>query len=184
MAESIKVTNDLFGRMLAAAVKQGKADPKLQDEWIHIALDPGETTGISWYFPWDRQEGFKIHMDQILTPNLEEGADVLFAKLDAIAREMPTLVTVEDYKVYSWKADTHKFAGLHTPQLIGAIRRHIHEHKWMYHTTRMAQGAKAWATDENLTAWGIYDPGQKHARDACRHLVTTLFFEVAPKLPS
>lgn len=165
--------NDLFAAMIISAAKQGLTNQSVWEENCLVGIDPGETTGVSLRYPGPPKQ--KIYLDQIATPDLEQGMDKLEEFLTSIS-SWPMIVTIEDYKVYGWKADAHKFAGLHTPQVIGALRRVVHKAPHMTLIIRMAQQAKGWATDEKLKKWGLYDPGMKHARDAERHLITTMFF--------
>lgn len=168
--------NELFGKMISSAWYQQVADKRVWSDFKHISLDPGETTGISFMNP----AGISLIVDQIPTPNLEKGMDVLEQAIVGFSTKWPTIITMEDYKVYGWKADSHKWAGLHTPQLIGAITRLVYKNPHMALITRMAVDAKSFATDEQLKKWGLYNPGLKHGRDAERHLLTTLFYGKHP----
>lgn len=125
-----------------------------------IALDPGETTGVA-VFKQNKYAGCA----QIDTKDIRKGVDGLN---NLFTRYPPTFVVYEDYRVYSWKSDQHKWADLHTPKLIGAIQTMCVTLDCPYHT-QMAQQAKGFCTDEKLRAWGMYKRGKKHARDAIRH---------------
>lgn len=163
--------NKLYYAMLDSARRQGHSRPDLVDKYHHVALDPGETTGVAI----SRRGESHLELQQVSTPTVEEGMDALHLVLSQYT-SWPTIVTIEDYKVYGWKADSHKWAGLHTPMLIGALRWYVHQRPLMSLHLRMAQQAKGFATDDNLKRWGIYEAGMKHARDAERHLVTTIFW--------
>lgn len=75
---------------------------------------------------------------------------------------------IEDYRVYSFKLDTHKFSQVYTIKvltiyeclatLIGAPTK-----------LTLAQAAKTFCTDKKLEAWGFWLPSMRHARDAIRH---------------
>ena len=164
--------NELFHRMLQSCWKQGKGDPTLYLEKVLVSFDPGETTGLCYRLPWE--DGFKIHMMQLSTKEIGPACDHIVIITQEFGQTLQHWVC-EDYKVYSWKADTHKWAGLHTPQLIGAIRLLAYQRKVPLHF-QMAQEGKSWATDQKLQSWGLYDPGMRHARDASRHLITRTFF--------
>lgn len=170
--DAVKVTpNSLYVSMLSSSVRQGKASAQLINNYHQVALDPGETTGAASSVVG--QDHFNL--TQLRTPTVEEGIDVLEEYLRPFF-SWPTLITIEDYRVYSWKADDHKWAGLHTPQLIGALRYLVHRHPYLTLHLRLAQQAKGFATDANLEKWGVYEKGMKHARDAERHLITSMFF--------
>lgn len=160
--------NPRFWAMVKAAANERKND---RTEVINVGIDPGETTGMTIWLPWRENE---LILKQIPTGSVVEGAIAIAEALPQT--ELPIHFSLEDYRVYGWKADDHKWAGLHTPQLIGALRYIIHMRRNCSVYLRMAQGAKAWATDEKLKMWGAYNSGMKHARDAQRHVITTLFF--------
>lgn len=169
----ILTTNQKFWAMREASKRAWKPTISDPNQEVLFALDPGETTGVAIKYPWHETE---ITLFQLATPTVEEGYQAI---LDALpVTNLPVRWIVEDYRVYSWKSNDHKWAGLHTPQLIGAIRSLRYQRAARGDTIqfRMAQQAKAFATDDNLKSWGIYNAGLKHARDAERHLVTTLFF--------
>jgi hypothetical protein len=128
-----------------------------------IALDPGETTGVAI---WDGQLEH-VELFQIETKEVGQAHDDLLA---IMLHFKPDHLRVEEYRVYSWMADSHSWAVLHTPQLIGAIR--VLARKCQIPLDfKMAQHAKAMWTDDNLKRVGLYNPGLKHARDAERHLL-------------
>jgi hypothetical protein len=87
----------------------------------------------------------------------------------------PDVVAYEDYRVYAWEAEKHKWAALHTPKVIGCIVTICHL-KGIPCYGRMAQTAKNWVTDDKLKPWGLYTKGQRHTRDAIRHAVYQLVF--------
>jgi hypothetical protein len=90
----------------------------------------------------------------------------------------PEFVVAEDYRVYSWKAEDHAWNELSTAKLIGAIEVMCSLNEWPL-KMQMAQQAKGFCTDEKLQDWGLWVKGQKHARDAIRHGIYYLLFEVA-----
>lgn len=165
--------NPIFWAMQKAAVRQlkGQVDPT---ERFIVSLDPGETTGIAWFQP--HFEPRTIFCGQLKTKPIEAGFDAIQAVRPRT--KLPVHWVAEDYKVYSWKSEDHKWADLHTPQLIGAIKCLVHLQPNDTIQFRMAQQAKEFATDDNLKKWNLYSPGLRHGRDAVRHLVHTLFFGV------
>jgi hypothetical protein len=180
---AIVKTNQKFWALFQSARKQFPTN--YLDHRI-IALDPGETTGWSAYYPLNRgPEHIQLSLRQLETKTVERGVEILDRMLGQAAHEFPnrTLLVCEDYKVYGWKSDDHKWASLHTPQLIGAIRCIAYQRKIPI-VTQMAQVAKKFATDENLEQWGVYERGMKHARDAERHLLHAMVFGTQPQKPS
>lgn len=170
--------NQLFGSMIDSAHKQGKGTLDMELSVVLVGIDPGETTGFAYHLPWDK--GFTAHLAQIPTGEINSGMDNIEEAWPVT--DIPTVAVIEDYRIYGWKADSHKWAGLHTPKLIGALEY------WCYKRRipviyQMAQEAKAWATDEKLKSWELYHAGMKHARDALRHLVTAAFFKPLPTFP-
>lgn len=113
-------------------------------------------------------EGSKLlHAEQLPTKNLDDAAAVL----NAMIRKWGIYeIACEDYRVYAWESDKHKWAALHTPKLIGLIMGVAWFNK-VHVTLRMAIQAKQFVTDEKLVAWGLWKKGEKHSRDAIRHAV-------------
>lgn len=133
-----------------------------------VGVDPGETTGICVFNGCEL-----LGSDQLTTKGLEEGIDALAKYLRT---NKPDIVSIEDYRVYSWESDKHKWAALHTPKLIGAVYT-ICYLRDIPIKMRMAQAAKGFVTDEKLKAWGLYKKAKRHSRDAMRHAIYSLIFE-------
>lgn len=131
-----------------------------------ISLDPGQTTGIAIF-----KDGILDYQDQLITKNLKQGFNVL----KSILVGEDTMVVYEDYRVYGFKAESHSWSALHTPQLIGLIRTLCYLNN-LRTFTQMASLAKGFCTDPKLKMWGLYAPGMKHARDAVRHGCFYLMF--------
>lgn len=167
--------NALFWGMLKAAHRKGEGSPLMLDRTI-IGIDPGETTGFGFRKYMDA-ERFELHMKQIPTKDRYQGAKALQLEVSRIIQSggIRPLIVCEDYRVYGHKSDQHKWAGLHTPKLIGHIE-HFSAEMGIPVVYPMAIEGKTWATDDMLKQWGLYDPGMKHARDASRHVVTRTFF--------
>jgi hypothetical protein len=138
-----------------------------------LGLDPGETTGACVF------EGSKLlKVLQLPTKTVPSGGQLA---RQFIEEWEPDVVVMEMYRVYSWKTDDHAWHNLHTPRLIGAIEYicaccYEPEVKLAQQT---AQQAKGFCTDEKLKAWGVYQEGRPHARDAIRHACYYLLFEIA-----
>jgi hypothetical protein len=165
--------NGFFWRVLEATAKAEKRPtPDFTNQRL-FTLDPGETTGCARlkYMPpnlgFGTEGDWLIELFQWETKDIGQSFDRLRIYLE---EEVITHLRVEDYKVYEWKADDHSWAGLHTAQWIGAIKAAAHVAD-VPMSVKMAQHAKAFATDELLKKCGIYSPGLHHARDAERHLL-------------
>lgn len=163
--------NPLFFKMCQAAHKGGGTNPRLSPPHIVLAMDPGETTGLACWDPWTQE----ILLWQEVTKEIGPSYDKLSKAICDVA---PEHLRAEDYKVYGWKANEHAFASLHTPRWLGAIEVACYMSDIPF-SVKLAQMAKTWWTDDKLKACGIYHPGLKHARDACRHLALYLAFGAA-----
>lgn len=102
------------------------------------------------------------------TKTLEQGYDQLSRFINNHHR--PDVVAYEDYRVYGWESETHKWAELHTAKLVGLIVCMAYD-RGLDYCGRMAQAAKTQVTDDKLRAWGMYAKGARHARDATRHAI-------------
>jgi len=135
-----------------------------------VSFDPGETTGMCVF------EGSKLMLaSQYKAKTVPEGAAFIH---DFLESWRPDVVVMEMYRIYSWKAEDHSWQNLFTPRLIGAIQYICHTLKLPL-TEQTAQQAKGFCTDERLRAWGLYQEGQRHARDSIRHACYYLLFTVA-----
>jgi hypothetical protein len=132
-----------------------------------LGLDPGETTGMCVF------EGthMRVH-GQIATANMPWAAVNI---ADSIQDFKPDIVVMEDYRVYKWKTDSHAWAELHTPKLIGAVEYICHLAKIKLYK-QSAQTGKGFCTDERLKQWGFYKTGTRHGNDAVRHVCQWLMF--------
>jgi hypothetical protein len=178
--EIVRYANSTWTRMLDSRCKQ---DPKVVEarDLVVIGLDPGETTGYAFAV-----QDSMMHIGQMATPDTITGynevVNLLHRVQDLTAYSRDIVIVCEDYKVYAWKADTHKWAGLHTPQLIGAIRVAAYQNNIPI-VFQMAVEGKTFATDDQLKLWDLYDPGMRHGRDASRHIARFRFFPQWPKTP-
>lgn len=143
-----------------------KNRPTLGDKCI-IGIDPGETTGICTFVG---QQLYNI--SQLPTGLLPLAVNPI---LQYIAFQKPSLVVMEDYRVYEWKAKQHSWIELHTPKLIGALQYAL----YTLHiplVLQSAQTGKGFCSDERLIEWGFYTPAKRHAMDAVRHACHFLMF--------
>lgn len=132
-----------------------------------LALDPGETTGFATY-----KECALIDAGQLDTKDFNKGIAAVAGVIDSFS---PSVIVVEDYRIYSWKAKDHTWSDLHTPQFIGSIRT-LAALSSIPLLKQSAQVAKQFCTNDKLKEWGYYRKAQPHARDAIRHGCYFLLF--------
>lgn len=143
---------------------------------IVLAFDPGETTGFACMFNHEL-----IGYEQINTKpdSIKDCWDRLSRVYDYWAGkashfDVPYEVSCEDYRIYDWKSDSHKWSGVHTIKVVGLIQLMVAQKcKYAPIRMRMASAAKNFVTDAKLEKWGFYDmtKGMRHSRDAVRHAV-------------
>lgn len=131
-----------------------------------VALDPGKTVG------WAEFINGRLHCVQEVYLGDEPKYALLIKQME-LAK--PDVVVCEDYKIYSWKAASHSWESLYTPQLIGAIRLYCEQAQLWLHL-QMANTAKGFCKNKKLREWGYYEKGLKHGRDAIRHGCYWLLF--------
>ena len=109
-----------------------------------LALDPGETTGWAIF-----NQGVLKHSGQLITKTVEDSVEALRELFD----EYPlTKIIYEDYKVYSWKSQSHSWDALHTPRLIGCIQT-LGVLLKIPMSKQMAQQPKQFCDDKKLKMW-------------------------------
>lgn len=138
-----------------------------------IGIDPGETTGACVL------DGCNlVHHAQLNTSDMEIAPQTMFKFLSEWCLHLthPPIIVVEDYRIYGWKSDDHKWASLHTSQFIGCIKTICALYSLPFPLMQMAQVAKGFCTDEKLKTWGMYVVGEKHSRDAIRHAIWCMLF--------
>lgn len=125
-----------------------------------LSIDPGETTGIAMF------KGTKLYDSmQLTTKDVNDFTANLIVLFDDFK---PCIVVIENYRIYSWKADQHKWADLHTPRVIGSTEALCYMRQIPLFK-QMAQQTKQFCTDKKLKDWKFYQKGQPHTRDAIRH---------------
>lgn len=153
--------------------------PEYAETYV-VGIDPGETTGVCIF------RGAELLIaDQLRTFPLGDGITVLGEWLgrhheNLLARGR-CVCSFEDYRVYSWKSDQHKFAELHTPKLIGALVCLLQQFGIEY-SYQMAGAVKPFFTDDKLRGWGLYKKARRHSRDAMRHALYRMACDKNQKL--
>lgn len=159
--------NDLLKSKDSIGLDKGKNLPIL-------AFDPGETTGVvALNFDEVGQKIVPIHISQVRTPALDADTYRILDKL--ISDVSPTVLVIEEYRVFNWKRDQHIWSELHTPKLIGMIIAVAMRYGIPY-TYQTPQVAKGFCTDQRLKDWNLYVPANRHAMDAMRHAIYYLLF--------
>jgi hypothetical protein len=132
-----------------------------------LALDPGETTGYAIF------RGVELlEVGQLKTTMMPLAAVRISEFLTEV---FPDKLVIEDYRVYKWKTDSHAWAELHTPRLIGAVEYIAHTRS-LPMVKQSAQVGKGFCTDDRLKEWGFYKPALRHGNDATRHACQYLMF--------
>jgi hypothetical protein len=139
-----------------------------------LGLDPGETTGVAGH-----DGKGQITVFQKVTKDIGQSFDWLVHTINGgnPAPECRSVdhIRAEDYRVYEWKSDDHRWSPIHTVQLIGGIRCAAHVTNTPI-SFMMAQQAKKWWTDSKLADFGMNPRGLTHGRDALRHLLYYILF--------
>jgi hypothetical protein len=141
-----------------------RARPTLKPRMVGpvLTLDPGETTG---WAVWTHcrlvacgQE--YTGSDPALMAEFVRGMDEAFGPLE--------LIVFEEYRIRGNKARQHIGSEVVTIQHIGAIKvvaSDLEIKLWQ----QSASEAKAFATDDKLKEWDLWQPNERHANDAIRH---------------
>ncbi len=134
-----------------------------------LAFDPGHTTGWA-FFEHDilQVEHGEIDTSDMVTAVKE--IDLL------IGMYHPTVVVMEDYRVYRWRAKHHVGSELLTVQVIGCIQTIAIQEQVENIIKQPAHIAKGFCTDSKLKEWGFHHKGEKHGMDAIRHGCYYLLF--------
>lgn len=134
-----------------------------------LCLDPGHTTGWAVF----EQGKFAAAGHSATEAKGWKEIDDLFSDIN------PTMLIYENYRVYSHKLERHSNSEVYTLRLVGVIE-YLAEVKFRIpYFNQMASQAKGFVSDEKLKAWGMYQIGYKHARDAIRHGCHFLLFDKA-----
>lgn len=160
----------LFPRELPELHKLIKQVNKSTFEGRLLAVDPGETTGVS-IFQHDQNRTSLLYAAQIDSWPLQKGVP----NLDQLFNWFPKHIVCEAYHVYSWKLEQHKFSEVPTIQIIGCLKTLAIQH-YTPVSFQTAQVGKGFSTDRKLEVWDLYLQGLIHARDSIRHGCHYLLF--------
>lgn len=135
-----------------------------------IAVDPGETTGITL---------LQVYQDEIKLIEQEQldswPLDNFVNGITPYILEEPAFVVYEAYHVYAWRLNEHTFAEIPTIQIIGSLKTLCIQNIVPY-GKQTAQVGKGFFTDERLKTFGAFIEGQPHARDSLRHALQFIVF--------
>ena len=134
-----------------------------------LCMDPGKTTG------WCLFTNGKLTSWGQIEDCYDDNNINIQGLMDLFKATQPTFICYEDYRVYSHKLDRHTFSPVMTVRLIGAIETYCQMNSISSHK-QMASTAKTFCTDEKMKAWGFWQEGMRHARDAIRHGCYFLLF--------
>lgn len=126
-----------------------------------LAFDPGHTTGWASYFEGELTDSGQIDCHSI--PLCVENARDLISTYD------PTIIVMEDYRIYKSHQKQHVGSDMLTTRVIGSIETLAYLNGIEEIYKQGAGIAKGFCTDEKLKAWNYYKIGRRHARDAIRH---------------
>lgn len=128
-----------------------------------LAVDPGETTGWALFRMGNPTDSGEIPK--------EDFADTF---LGALMTLEPSIVVVEDYKIYPHKAKAHTWSSLHTVKIIGVIEALCAQNN--IPVVKQMASSKQFVTNEKLRAWEFYQKRRSHTNDAIRHGCYYLLF--------
>lgn len=146
---------------------------------IYLSIDPGGTTGFAWLV--EAEPGQFMFGGAQVSGRYEAERFVREAVLGwpmgLVGMGQGCTVIIERWDV---RANTHQLTNQDDPRyIIGWVDGFCHHEDIPYHEQKPAQ-AKKFATDPALKRVGWYLPGQDHARDAARHLLTFLAKSKSP----
>jgi hypothetical protein len=158
---------------------------------IVMWLDPGQTTGCALWVSEETRAARQargaseledIYTMQVVNCHTREGLDVLRRQLigwmDSAVPFRSSRNVLLGCESFDFRRDERFRDKIdYTPaQVIGAVRAWDLEWSWVDITLQGAGQGKGFWTDDKLKRAGVYKPGQKHAMDALRHMLTHLTF--------
>ena len=131
---------------------------------VMLCLDPGHTTGLAVF-----TDGELTAWEQAVTiEDIGKGLTVDWKELIRLFdKYQPTQVVCEDYRIYQHKLDQHTFSQVATLRLIGGIDMLCYQ-RGIPIDYQLAIEHKGFCSDKKLEAWGYWQRGMRHSRDAIR----------------
>ncbi len=158
---------------LATQIRAQKGLPEIPDTYTTLCFDPGHTTGWAVFHKFNLMDS-----GEISTQSIEEATHEVEL---LISEYQPSMIVIEDYRVYRWRAKHHAGSDMLTTRVIGCIETLAIMSQYPHVVKQPAHIAKGFCTDPKLRAWDMYIKGQKHARDAIRHGCYYLLFGALKK---
>lgn len=147
-------------------VRRGRIAPP-----VLLGIDPGGEIGWSVFTDGELAKAGQTPGYVHKTGEIHwEGIEQLLSNVN------PTHIVCEDYKVYAHKLEQHTFSSVPTLRIIGMIEYWAWKNNVPIHY-QMAMQAKGFCTDDKLKKWELWQKGQRHSRDAIRHICYFLTFE-------
>ena len=142
------------------AYKVARGRQKEPFDGLILSFDPGETTGFCI------MRNFNILiLDQLKTPKtdvfgsfkaIRDALHNALASANIAGFDGPVQVSIEDYRIYDWKSDEHKWSQVHTIKVVGFCEA-LARARDLPVTINMASAGKHFYTDERLKQLGLYD---------------------------
>ena len=157
-----------FVDLVKAVHAQRGVPPVLERERTLLCFDPGHTTG------WAVYVGYELKAyGQIDTSDMDVAPLTIRELIDTW---QPSVILLEDYRVYKWRAKHHIGSEMLTTRVIGCIETFSVVYFINHLYKQPAHTAKGFCGDAKLKEWGFYQKGMKHANDAIRHGTYFLLF--------
>jgi hypothetical protein len=132
-----------------------------------LALDPGETTGYSFFMAGEHFANGIIDW-KILT----EGFNTFTAM---VARFSPDVIVYENFRLNPLRANAQSGSEINTLRIIGAIEFLCNQNNIRFYKM-MPSTAKGFVSDLKLKEWELYKKINPHARDSLRVAIHWLLF--------
>lgn len=158
----------------------------MTDPDVIIGVDPGGTTGLCWWRKGMRGDD-TYAWEQVPNCDTDEQLKVLMQMLSAISglavpyvRRHQVHIVVEKFEFRLDERERTKI-DYTAAQVIGAIRFWAMDLDHIKLVRRGATIGKGFWTDDKIKTLALWVPGNKHAMDATRHLLSYRLFELQHK---
>lgn len=160
---------------------------------VIIALDPGGTTGIAFWFrnsttfnpevtsisqwQWGRLQVNGCDIDAGLIGLMRELTAIVGRTPTAAGRERPVHIAYESFDFRHEERERDRID--YTPaEVIGAVRLWAAGLPYVNLVKYNAATGKGFWSDDKIKKLGLWVPGYKHAMDATRHLLYYMAFQL------